>query len=201
MISVQDLEALFRLDNELRKKFGVLRYFLFPLYSETGREMALRLRYVDRRDYLSKPRPVCRADCPECDHCNPVVNSALPAAANWTSETLLRYKDYVHVVLGQTRYRFSPKFGMFPSFHPADGLVNVVGLNGASSPMAMLRGVLHHFNWLPDDFVIEDSSPFHIATDELLVESAMDAEKKLYVSMEEANYNVGGSLHFKVGWI
>ena len=104
LISVLDLKALFKLDNELRKKFGPFRYFLFPLYLETGREMVLRLRYVDRRQHLSKPRLLCRADCPECDHRNPVVDNALPAASDW-SETVLRYNDYVHFVMGQVRYR------------------------------------------------------------------------------------------------
>ena len=94
---------------------------------------------------------------------------------------------------------------MLPLSHTGDGLVKVTSI----SQHPVLSEWLHFLGWLYDDFYSIESTPYHISTDELVMEEAVATEGDpgggipshpgpLFAGMEEAIFDVTGPLHFKV---
>ena len=129
MANNYDIKAYIEYDNRMRKKYGPLRYFLYPFLMEKRADVEVRIRYADRQP--EHQDGVCRFDCPRCDHFNHSTGGAvrpsplLPAV--WR-ETVVRDSKGPRFVIGPTRCKFAPTFGIFPYFHSGDGLMHVVSL-------------------------------------------------------------------------
>ena len=169
-----DLKKLFAYDNEMRKTYGALRYFIYP-FTIKKREFILKVRYADKtQDYHAQ---VCRSNCQRCRHFQPASASAVAAAVAASTaavpspsaavaappaavpapppssavlpvwkEATIRDPDGPHFVPGAARYRYDPTFGFFPHFHTGDGLLHVVSLGiGASF---IVKSLLHSTGWL-----------------------------------------------------
>ena len=149
------------------------------------------MRYFD---LLNCPQQshICRQDCEDCDHSNPEARSVLPPT-HWT-ETIVRDNEFINFIIGPLRGTVSPKFGLWPLNHTGDGMLNVFSLKHVSK----MKLLLHTLDWRKDDFFVSDSSPYSLFSDELLVDCSPDDVKPLYVTMEEATFDVGGTLHLKV---
>ena len=51
---------------------------------------------------------------------------------------------------------------------------------------------------LRDDFYIGDGSPYHVITDEFVMEKDATSKHPLFLSMEESVFDVTGPVHVKV---
>ena len=151
---------------------------------------------------------VCRANCTICDHSNGQSRNPPPCASSW-SETVVSSSSVVSVLKGPLRHRFVPRFGTFPHFHTGDGLLHVISVMG----VPIVKQLLHFHGSLPDDFHALQSSPYHVETDEFVLEEvSADLQQRkdrdqakghlpLFASIGESFVTVTGPLHVKVFYL
>ena len=181
------------MDNNMRKRFGPFRYFLYPFIIKDRGGVFLRVRHPDRRSHNEQQSRVCRSNCTICDHSRGDVKTIFPPATNW-EETTVRERQIVSILVSPVRHKLAPKLGPYPYFHTGDGLLQMLSM----SYVPQLKQMLHWIGWLRDDFYSLESSPFHIPADELVVENASKSDIPVYAIMEESSFTVTGTLHCKV---
>ena len=137
MASNRDIRAFFEYDNKMRKKFGALRYFVYPFLLENHGDVTVSVKYADRREMHTES--VCRSNCQLCDLCRPPPSPPLSRPLPVWREAVIRDPHGPRLLFGPARYKYAPTFGIFPHFHSGDGLMHIISLS--HSPV--VQGILH----------------------------------------------------------
>ena len=217
-----DVKKLMAMEIEWRRRFGPLRYILYPFIIKDRGDVVLKVRYVQSQ---CEDNVICRTDCPRCRHTEPPAStSSLPSAPVSWADTVVRDRQMVSFVVSPLRHKFRPYVGAFAYFHTGDGLLHFLSMNCVGKLQQALNFTQLHIN----DFYILDSTPFHFITNEMVIAKAPAAattapempkavakapatadavaenqaktedELPLFALMEEATYDMKGPVHIKV---